>query len=121
MKSDLVRTAAAEYFIEGYLYAEMRRIIENTDPDRRVEAYEQSRPPRTVPDGCFGWITHLIWLENLLEICPLQLTAQEAEGLVTLKRARVKFQAEHPPCPKCGMPNEAHAFKCRECFADIQH
>ena len=121
MKTELVRRAAAEIFNEGFMYAEIDRTLKNTAPEMRVEAYEQMRPKRTVPDGCFDWVHHLIWVENLLEIVDLPLTAIEAEGLVALKRERIRFQAEHPPCPKCGMPNETHAFKCRECMADIKH
>ncbi len=121
MKPALVRKAAAEYFLEGFMYAEIDRVLKNTLPETRAEAYERMRPQRTVPDGCFAWIGHLVWIENMLEIADLQLTAVEAEGLLLLKRERSRFQSEHPPCPKCGMPNEAHAFKCRECMADIQH
>jgi hypothetical protein len=121
MKPELVRQAAAEYFTEGFMYAEIDRMLKNTDPGMRIEAYESMRPPRSVPDGCFEWIRHLIWVENLLEIVAIPLTASEAEGLVALKRERNRFQSTHPPCPSCGMPNEAHAFKCRECMADIQH
>lgn len=121
MNRALVRKAAAEFFAEGFMHAEIERIIENTEPAMRAEAYETMRPKRSVPDGCFTWIAHLVWLERLLEIVDAPLTAQEAEGLMALKSERARFQAEHPPCPKCGMPNEEHAFRCRECMAEIQH
>ena len=119
MIAALVRKAAAEHFSEGFMYAEMERILKNTDPLKRAQAYEAMRPKRTVPDGCFAWIAHLVWLEGLLEIADPRLTADEAEGLLVLKRERTRFQAEHPPCPKCGMPNEQHALRCRECMAEI--
>jgi hypothetical protein len=121
MNSALLKRAAADYFNEGYEYAEIERTLKNTEPALRAEAYETMRPKRSVPDGCFAWISHLVWLERLLEIADPPLTGEEAEGLLVLKRERSRFQAEHPPCPKCGMPNEEHAFKCRECFAEIPH
>lgn len=76
-------------------------------------------PPRTVPQGCFEWIGYLIWLEGVLEVTDLPLLAVETEALLALKRERQRFQAEHPPCPRCGMPNEAHALRCRECMGEI--
>ena len=121
MNAELVRRAAADHFAEGFMYGEMERMLENTAPELRVEAYERMRPKRTVPDGCFAWINHLIWIENLLEVVSLPLTADEAEGLVALKRERIRFQNAHPPCFKCGMPNEELAFRCRECGAEIRH
>lgn len=121
MNAGLVRKAAAEYFIEGFHSGETERVLRNTDEALRVEAYERMRPKRTVPDGCFAWIGHLIWLEGILDVAPVALTAEEAEGLVALKRERARFQASHPACSSCGMPNDAHALRCRECMAEIKH
>jgi len=118
---ELVRRAAAEYFVEGFVHAELRRVLDSTEPELREQARASMAAPRTVPEGCFVWIGYLVWLERLLEITAVPLTAAEAEGLMVLKRERDRFQAEHPPCPKCGMPNEAHALNCRECFAEIPH
>lgn len=119
MNTELVRRAAAEYFLEGFVGAENRRILEGTAPELRMEARESLTPPRSVPDGCFLWIDHLIWLERVLEIVQVPLSAAEAEGLLVLKRERDRFQAAHPPCPHCGMPNEKHALRCRECVEEI--
>lgn len=119
MNAELLRRAAAEYFTEGFMHAEIERILKNTEPALRAEAYETMRVKRSVPDGCFTWVAHLLWLEEILEVAQPALTAEQAEGLVVLKRERKRFQAEHPPCPKCGMPNEEHAFRCRECMAEI--
>lgn len=119
MNRALVRKAAAEYFLEGFLYAEIDRVLRNTEPSLRAEAYERLRFKRSVPDGCFSWIQHLVWLEGILDVTALPLNAEETEGLVVLKRERLRFQAEHPACLKCGMPNEAHALRCRECMAEI--
>lgn len=119
MNPALVRRAAAEFFIEGFMHAEIERRVKATPEDLRVRAIEELRPRRTVPEGCFTWIGYLIWLERILEIAPLPLLAVEALGLAELKRERNRFQAEHPPCPHCGLPNEPHAFTCRECLAEI--
>jgi hypothetical protein len=121
MNREFVRRAAAEFFLEGFTYAEIRRIVESTPAEHRVEAFESLRFRRTVPDGCFTWIAHLIWLESMLEFSDMPLTAEEAVGLGILKRERIRFQAEHPPCPQCGLPNEALAFRCRECMAELKH
>jgi|GEM_PF-6443994 len=121
MKLALVRRAAAEYFSEGFQYGDIARTIENTPPEERVAAYESLRPRRTVPEGCFVWIAHLVWLEGMLKVAPIQLTAEEAASLQVLKEERQHFQATHPACPRCGLPNSPHAFRCRECMAEIQH
>lgn len=119
MNLKLLRRAAAEYFIEGFLSAETRRRLDQALPEERIDVLEAMQPLRTVPEGCFTWIAHLIWLEQVLEIVPVPLTASEVEGLLVLKQERLRFQAEHPPCPKCGMPNEEHAIRCRECMAEL--
>jgi hypothetical protein len=116
----IVQRACAELFNEGFMFSEIERTLRNTPPDLRPQALQSMRPPRTVPDGCIHWANYLIWLEGLLEVAPVPLTAVEAQGLLALKRERTRFQNEHPPCPKCGMPNEAAAFRCRECMAEIQ-
>lgn len=120
MKGALATHAIAELFGEGFMASEIARTLSNTDPDLRAAAYESMRPPRSLPDGCFEFVHHLIWLEDVLEIAPVELTAIEAEGLLRLKRERAHFKAEHPACFKCGMPNEKNAFRCRECMAEIQ-
>jgi hypothetical protein len=94
-------------------------VLAQTAPEHRSEARKSLLPTRTLPDGYYTWIAHLIWLEHILEITHVPLAAVEVEGLVTLKRERNVFQANHPPCPHCGMPNEAHALVCRECAAVI--
>lgn len=121
MNRDLLRRAAAEYFVEGFVHVELRRVLDGTPPELREEARASIAPKRETPDGCFVWLGYLVWLERVLEIASVPLTAAEAEGLMVLKREREKFQAEHPPCPHCGMPNEAHALRCRECLEEIQH
>lgn len=119
MNAGLLKLAAAEYFNEGFVYAEVQRIIDNTDPDAREAAREALAPRRTIPDGCFVWINYLVWLERVMEIARVPLTAAEVDGLLVLKRERTRFQAAHPPCFKCGMPNEPHALNCRECMEEI--
>ncbi len=119
MNREMLRRAAAEYFVEGFMASEIRRMVEGTPPELREEALESMAPPRTTPDGCFVWINYLLWLERLMEIAPVRLTAVEAEGLMVVKRERERFQAEHPPCPHCGLPNEKHALHCRECMEVI--
>lgn len=120
MTRSMASIAINELFDEGFMASEIARTIANTEPDLRPHAYESMRPERTVPDGCFEWAHHLVWLEQLLEVSPVPLMAIEAEGLVMLKRERARFRNDHPPCPRCGMPNDKAAFACRECFAEIR-
>lgn len=111
--------AAAEFFAEGYEYPLASRILAETAAEHQAAARKSLMPQRTVPDGCFTWIAYLVWLERVLELAQVALAAVEVEGLLVLKRERSRFQASHPPCPNCGMPNAAHALRCRECMEEI--
>jgi|ERR1035441_3058584 hypothetical protein len=115
----MLKRAAAEFFLEGFVAPEAERVLRNTPAEQHAEVLKAQMPPRTVPDGAFTWIRYLIWLENVLEVVDLPLHAVEVEALLALKRERDRFQAEHPPCPHCGMPNESHALRCRECMGEI--
>lgn len=117
----LLRRAAQEFFAEGFAAPEAERILRNTPPELHEEARRSLMPERTLPDGCFEWISYLVWLERVLEIAPVPLNAVEMEALLVLKRERDRFQAAHPPCPHCGLPNEQHALRCRECMGEIKH
>jgi hypothetical protein len=117
---DLLERAAGEFLIEGYEYRTAEKILRDTHPDDREEAREKLLSPRTVPDGCFVFLQHIIWLEQVLEIVPgIQLSADEVSGILVLRRARNQFQRTHPPCPHCGMPNDETALCCRECMKEI--
>ena len=119
MNHAIVQRAIAEMLNEGFMASEIVRTLKNTAPDLRPQAFESMRPERSVPDGCFEWAHHLIWLDELRDVAPVALTAEEAQGLMALKRERARFRANHPPCPKCGMPNVKEAFTCQECFTEI--
>jgi hypothetical protein len=121
VRRSLLEKAAEEFLAEGYEYQTAAKILEKTAPEHLEEARRKLLPPRTVPDGCFVWLSYLIWLDDILEVVPgLQLLASEAEGLLVLRRARNRFLNTHPPCPHCGLPNEAHADRCRECMGEIK-
>jgi hypothetical protein len=115
----MLKRAAAEFFIEGFVAPEAGRILASTPPDLQAKALESLMPPRTVPDGAFQWIDYLIWLERVLELVDVPLSGMEVEALMVLKRERIRFQNGHPSCPHCGMPNEQYALRCRECMKDI--
>jgi hypothetical protein len=116
----LLKRAAAEFFIEGFVAPEVSRILANTPQDKQGAALESLMPARTVPDGAFRWIDYLIWLERVLELVDVPLSGVEVEALMVLKRERIRFQNEHPTCPHCGMPNEPHTLRCRECMEEIK-
>jgi len=116
----LLEQAAAEFLEEGFQYPLLKKILDDTAPEHHEQAKSKMLAPRTVPEGYFVWLGYLIWIERVLELVPtIELTAVEVESLLVLRRARNKFQAEHPPCPRCGMPNEQHALRCRECMKEI--
>lgn len=115
----MLKRAAAEFFIDGFAAPEVNRILASTAPELQEAARASLCSPHTVPDGGFVWIGYLIWLEQVLEIVDLPLMAVEVQALMVLKRERNSFQASHPPCPHCGLPNEAHALRCRECMGEI--
>ena len=117
----LLRRAAQEFFEEGFAAPEVERILRGTPPELQEDARRSLMPARTVPDGCFAWVNYLVWLERVLEVAPVPLNAIDVDALLALKRERSRFEAAHPPCPHCGMPNEAHALRCRECMGEIKH
>ena len=114
-----MRKAVQEFFQEGYEYPEYAKMAKGTRPEHLAAMRAKSFTPRTLPDGYYTWVYYLVWLERILEVSPISLYASEAQGLVLLKQERDRFQASHPPCPHCGMPNEQHAFRCRECMGEI--
>jgi hypothetical protein len=114
-----VRKAIQEFFLEGYEYPEASKMLESTRPEHRAAARAKLFTPRTLADGYYTWVFYLVWLERILEVAQIPLFAVEAEGLVVLRQERNRFQASHPPCPHCGMPNEQLAFRCRECMGEI--
>lgn len=114
-----LRTAAAEFFLEGYEWPDTKRKLDQTPPELKAEAMRSMMQPRTLPEGCYVWVAYLIWLEGILEVTTVALFAVEVEGLLLLKQERIRFQNAHPPCPQCGMPNERHTLRCRECMAEI--
>lgn len=120
----MLKRAASEFFLEGFFAPELARILRNTAPELQAAARASllsvdGKPIRTVPDGAMVWVQYLIWLEQVLEIMPVQLNAVEVEALMVLKRERNRFQAAHPACHHCGLPNEPHALRCRECMREI--
>jgi len=57
------------------------------------------RPESAVPYAYRRWIEHLFLLDTLGD--RVQLTADEALGLASLRNARDKFGDTHTRCPKC--------------------
>lgn len=118
---DQLATAAAEFFEEGYDYPVASKTLRDTPAELQEQARREMRyGMRSVPDGCFVWIGYLVWLERVLDVVELPLLAVEVEGLLLLRRERNRFEAGHPPCPHCGLPNATHLLRCRECMGELK-
>jgi len=52
--------------------------------------------------GCQLWADYLLHLERLREFGDLEITAEEAEGLMLVQNEREAVRREYVPCPRCG-------------------
>lgn len=118
-QTKLLAQAANEMFLAGFEWSIAEQTLRDTAPEYQEEALRKLITPRTLPEGFFVWLRYLVWLDRVMEITAVQLLAVEVEGLLVLRAARNRFQQSHPGCPHCGMPNEAHALRCRECMGEI--
>jgi hypothetical protein len=96
-------------------------IFESNQPDDQIEAQMSKLSPRSrVSPGYCDWALYLVWLEQMLSRgieFQRPLTAEEADGLVAIGRARDQFQAENPPCPDCGdRVRRGTAHRCKQKF-----
>ncbi|HKZ52499.1 MAG TPA: hypothetical protein VJ085_04375 [Candidatus Acidoferrales bacterium] len=94
------------------------------DPQRLQEAAWHSAEQAPIPLAYQLWISHLLWLEDVLhtlECRPAELTAVELAGLQALARARSRFVRSHQFCPHCDAvnPRTRTATRCRRCQQEI--
>ena len=95
--------AALEMLTES-LYVEERRrtlriIEQSADPAAALKA---GAGDRKFACGYYIWVAYLFSIEARIQAgIPMELTATDAEGLLALREARVRFDNEHPQC-RCG-------------------
>lgn len=94
------------------------------DPQRLQEAAQKAPEHTTIPLAYQLWISHLLWLEDVLhtlECRPAELTAVELAGLQALARARSRFLRSHQFCPHCDAvnPRTRSAARCRRCQQEM--
>jgi hypothetical protein len=105
------------------------RLTGAMDPARVEAAQRRARDPRaaspaSVPLAHQLWLSHLLWLEEVIqtiECRAAELTAAELAGLQALGRARARFAREHRLCPNCDAvnPRFARAGRCRRCHQEM--
>lgn len=113
------------------LQAAARRSAAALDPQRLQEAARNAPEHAAIPLAYQLWISHLLWLEDVLhtlECRPAELTAVELAGLQALARARSRFLRSHQFCPHCDAVNPrtcgaarpaAGGARCRRCQQEI--
>ncbi len=103
------------------------RLDELTD---RISAKEAERiradePLREISPGYYTRAGYLLELANTLELGisfpPDCFTQADIAGMVAVKRARLEFEREHPPCPRCGeRQDNPHQTKCHACSQKLR-
>jgi len=101
------------------------RLAAALNPARLQQAGPDPQPA-PVPVAYQLWLSHLLWLEEVLQTLdwrPHDLTAVELAGLQALARARARFARTHQLCPHCEAVNPrapsarpAHCRRCRQEF-----
>ncbi|MGH9581047.1 MAG: hypothetical protein ACRD2R_08640 [Terriglobales bacterium] len=114
-----METAFAELFEEAFEASERARTAALAADAANSEAMLASlKLKRSLADGYYRWAEYIFELEAMAEAVSFrarELEAAELEGLRALKRARARFQEQHPGCARCGQPNRQYALSCRSC------
>lgn len=118
------------------------RLHEALDPPEHQQGFPPVQPPKESPEEVLCtrstpvplayriWLTHLLWLEDVLHTVacrPAELTAAELAGLQALNRARSRFLRAHQFCPHCDAlnPRSSRARsgkslrRCRRCHQEL--
>jgi ribosomal protein L37E len=123
--SDGVRIALEEIFEEDFARSRIERESEGAAQETR-QRMESQIPARTLSPGYYAFAEHLLlleaWQKAGVVFAPAGLAAWEASGLVAIGRARNGFKSRHPPCSRCGAPQQNRfTAKCHACGAKFKH
>lgn len=121
-----LRLAAMEMFDYTLKERDINRQVKNllqADPYASAEVLGKLVPQSEVSPGYHDWVGYLFWMEDKLAtgIEFKDITADEAEGLAMLRRARAEWQSEHPACGNCGERVRSRTQKrCRGCMQEFR-
>jgi hypothetical protein len=116
-----LRVAAREYFAEAHRDGEQQERLERAAAGAKNadQVRAQMKPTRSLPDGYYSWIGHLIELEGQLAAgiayTAAEIQARELRGLAALRAGRADFDRDYPGCAGCGTRNKRMTFSCRAC------
>lgn len=98
------------------------------DPGRLQRSAVPRRSP-AIPLAYRLWLSHLLWLEEVLHALdcrPADVAAVELAGLQAVARARARFLEAHEFCPHCRAANPrwsrtgaASPARCRSCHREL--
>jgi hypothetical protein len=114
-----LQVALRELFEESYLRDAIGMLIEDADIETADRAYEDL-PVRTLSPGYYTRAEYLIDLGSAIDTgaqySAAMMDRSDIRGLQALKRAKVLFENDHPPCPGCGVRQDNRfATQCRSC------
>ena len=113
--------ALGEVLEQDFAFARVRRSFEQSGDEDRDHVL-QSLPPRTLSPGFYKWAEYIVWLDERLKagMIVTRMASSEVEGLVTLDRARRKWEYDHPACA-CGAHQESRfSQKCHSCGLEFR-
>lgn len=103
---DGLRVAAMELFASAADDKDISRALASIDPDDTAQLAKLI-PQSSVSPGYLDRVTYLLWLEDKMRagIAFAEISADEAEGIAAIQRARYEFERDNPMCPDCGVRN----------------
>jgi hypothetical protein len=116
-----LRQAALEMFVQTMENEELEGRLRSSAPDDLAQM-EKLLPNKTLAPGYYEQVLYLLWFEDKLNagITFSEISADEAEGMAALQRARQQFQQEHPQCPHCGTRVKYRGQKgCMKCHREF--
>jgi hypothetical protein len=98
--------AARELFKHSLGDKKLEQMLKDSELDQAQIA--KLVPQLRLSPGYYDQVQYLLWLKQMLDAgIPLgEISAEEADGIVAVKRAWQEFDEEFPPCADCGVRND---------------
>lgn len=121
--SEGLEIALREIFEEAFVRALTDHTLETAD-EFTLARLEDNTPVRTLSPGYYTQSEYLLSLATAID-CGVnfdatQVTRDDVAGLQALKRARAKFEADHPACSCGARQHNRYIHACRRCGAKFQ-